>query len=103
MPSVNERIARWADGFIEIEKGVGLPLYDREDRFWRGEDGLLAKIEERGLLPAFVDILLLMEGVPISAVDDGSRWVPIEYVARLLSVPPSQLAAALVEVIGDEQ
>jgi len=91
MNDVNERIARWA-GHRPKWNAFGYPAYDGDIRFWHGRDGLLAKIEEEGLMDRFC----------YGDGDIGERpWLTEEGidVAAVLTATPAQLAAALDEVI----
>jgi len=68
-------------------------LPDVDIALWHGEDGLLAKIEERGLIYKFLCQLIKNEG-------DFSMPSAVELWGMLRS-SPAQLTAALAEVIGD--
>jgi len=75
---------------------------DNDITLWRGPDGLLAKIEEKGMLSEFTREVLVRDGITISVEADGSEWVLFEWIPRLLSIPPAQLTDALYAVIKED-
>lgn len=73
---------------------------------WHGKDGLLAGIKQRGLLRDFTRrVVQQVDGIGIGAaiiignITIGELW---DRLSQLLFATPAQLAAALVEVIGEK-
>ena len=120
--NVNETIARWL-GWTDIEswlEGYGIPpggspntaklvpLYDSGRAFWHGDDGLLAEIERQGGDKDSLSRDLHREWMSqrVEAEDPPfDRQMPYadEIAAAYLRATPAQLAAALVEVIEEEE
>jgi len=94
--TTNETIARWlgwqyeGDAWTNTdeEPGIFLPQWDTDITLWHGEDGLLAEIGRQELAVRFE-----------TALCDATQRASI---IGLLRATPSQLAAALVETIGEK-
>ena len=117
--TTNETIARWR-GWVHTgtprpwlspndERFSSVPKYDEWPASWHGEKGLLGDIERRGKWLRFIKTLAEVCGdagieaslgnalvTPLSPEDVwGAIWT-------MLRATTSQLAAALVEVIGEK-
>jgi len=110
--TTNERIARWlgwsgpldalTSPYPWIEPGTcpdserfhwTAPHYDADIRLWHGPDGILAKIEEKGLRERFISNWFAQWA---SAGGNGD-----EYSWGLINSTPAQLTAALVATIKE--
>lgn len=122
---MNERIMQWAGHSRRVPLPLGgppdipvrfqditvirltdypPPSYDTDITLWHGPDGLLAKIEEKGLQfrDAFILSFLDRHEYPDSLDPDDSLAVDTASVWAGLTATPAQLAAALVKVIEEE-
>jgi len=101
--TTNETIARWlgwqyeGDAWTNTdeEPGIFLPQWDTDITLWHGGDGLLAEIERQNLEERFIR--------EVWDRNRGTAWATKENVAWwCCTATPAQLAAALVETIGEK-
>ena len=100
----NEIIAEWlperkdwrgyyVDGHCHVP-----PPYHTDITLWHGNDGLLAKIEEKGAALKFFDTL---ENIVENQITTACSATAVMWKVR--RAEPAQLTAALVKIIKEEE
>jgi len=131
MTTTNERIARWLGAMARAEywanprEGIVISLDriefyragsldgkkrtsvepwspDTDISLWHGPEGILAEIEKKWMMAAFVEALIGELGMTIEQEHDGSLWVQFERIGPILRSEPAQLSAALRKCIEKE-